>query len=221
MRLARSIKIFAMLAILAIFQTNTCLADPLWLLAGLQEGRSLIEHKVLGERDENLMVRQTSELTCGPAALATLLNIYYGENTSEKELANMTQTYERGTTTLLALRDAARGLGYNASGYKMDFLQLCEQIRQNQVPLLVHYVKPSLHYTLVIGVLNNRYILTADPSEGNIAVDVADFSRRWDGKVLVVNSSSHFVNLAHMQQIMHSASSRLDTLEKSDFLIMR
>ena len=163
------------------------------------------------------VIRQTSDLTCGPAAVATLLKFYFSENTTEDEIAKIAGTYEKGTSSLLDLRNACRIKGYEAIGYRMTLPQLLREIEKSGVPVVVHFKEPSLHFALVVGQVGN-FILVSDPSRGNVSMDVADFLHRWDNHALVVKAS-HPVDRTIAEKRKRSAETRLQTLNRANLLM--
>jgi predicted double-glycine peptidase len=132
------------------------------------------------------VVMQSSEFTCGPAAVASLLNFYFGEKTTEDEIAKLAGTYDNHTSSLLSLRDACRAKGYDADGFRMTLPQLLHQVETSGVPALVHLKEPTLHYILVVNQEGDS-IHVSDPAQGNISMSVSDFLQKWGGEVLVVN----------------------------------
>ena len=178
----------------------------------------LLEQHATTAASQGAILRQTSEVTCGPTALASLLNFYYGENTSEAKLAELSNTYSKGTTTLLGLRDSCLAIGYHATGYKMTLPQLINETDSSGVPVLVHFKEPTMHYALVAGQVGD-FILVSDPSLGNISMSVDDFQRRWSNKVLVVKSETRPANKEIVVNRKQSAAIRLNTLARAGNLM--
>lgn len=178
-------------------------------------GASPVAAGYLRAGDDGL-IRQTTEVTCGPAAVASLLKFYFGVDTSEEEMAKLSGTYENKTSSLLGLRNACRAKGFEAVGYRMTLPQMLEEVESRGVPVVIHFNEPSLHYALVIGRVGN-FIIVSDPSQGNISMDVGDFKRRWSGAVLVVRSSRP-ANRALVERRKRSAETRLETLRRAGSL---
>lgn len=194
-----------------------CRANPFAALLFAECLRTATASAKIGNRERGSVVRQTSEITCGPAALATLLTYYYQEKTGEREIAELSGTMQKGTTTLLGLQKACRAKGYEATGYRMTLPQLLQEIASSRVPVLVHLKEPTLHYALVTGAVGD-HILVSDPAWGEITIHEADFLRRWSSKVLAVKSSrpANEELLAHSQD---SAKTRLHTLQSASSLM--
>jgi predicted double-glycine peptidase len=165
--------------------------------------------------DEGL-IRQTTEVTCGPAAVASLLKFYFGVETSEDEIAKLSGTYENGTSSLFGLRNACRAKGFEAAGRSLKLSEMLHEVESGGVPVVVHFKEPSLHFALVIGRVGD-FIIVSDPSQGNISMDVGDFKRRWSGAVLVVKSSRP-ANRALVERRKRSAETRLETLRRAGSL---
>lgn len=192
-------------------------ADPLFALLGAEGLRLFHQSKRFKSLNSGAIIRQTSDVTCGPAALASLLHFYFGDTATEEEMAKLSGTYEKGTSTLLGLRNACRSKGYEAVGYRMTLPQLLDEVDSSGVPVLVHFKTPSLHYALVLGQVDN-FILVSDPSQGNLSMDVADFLRRWDGMALVVTSSRP-ADRTVIEKRKQSAATRIETLNRTSSLM--
>lgn len=210
--------VFLVVFAVMIFSVQAARGEPLLFSLAIQTTRMVDESRHIQTRGKGAIIRQTSEITCGPAALASLLRYYFNDNTSEHELAELSDTYEKGTTTLLGLRDACIAKGHEAIGYNMTLLQLIREMETGKVPVLVHFNKPSLHYVLVVGQVDN-FILISDPSVGDISMDRCDFLRRWSGKTLVVEPADRAVNSKIVEQRKQSAEIRLGSLKQAGRLM--
>lgn len=184
-------------------------------LVAAQEARGLTAAAAAKSNDSGRksgIIRQTSDVTCGPAALASLLMFHLGVETSEEEIARLSGTYEKGTSTLLGLRNAARAKGFEAAGYRMSLTALMSEVEASGVPVLVHFKEPSLHYALVLGRVDD-FILVADPSRGNVSMHVGDFTRRWDNNALVVRARG-VADHERLERRKRSAATRIETLSR-------
>lgn len=168
-------------------------------------------------RGDEGIIRQTSDVTCGPAAVASLLKFYFGVETTEDEIAKLSGTYENKTSSLLGLRNACRAKGFEAGGYRMSLPQMMREVEAGGAPVVVHFKEPSLHFALVVGRVGD-FVIVSDPSQGNISMDVGDFKRRWSGAVLVVKSTRP-VNRELIERRRRSAQRRLETLRRAGSLL--
>ena len=153
-------------------------------------------HTLKDLRDQ-YVVKQQLDYSCGAAALATLMNYYYGENTSEKEilerlntrLETMTEEERARKTTigfsLLDLKVVAQQKGYQAAGFKLSI----DQLPQLLAPVIVH-VRPFgyQHFAVLRGVAGDRVYL-ADPGRGNLRMSIERFLDEWAGVVFVLGKA--------------------------------
>lgn len=193
-------------------------ADPLLGVLGVQGARFWRQSQSLQEQRKRKNFLQSSEVTCGPTAVASLLTFAFGDPTTEEEIARLAGTFEARTSTLLGLRNACRAKGYEARGYQMTLPQLLQQIERGGVPVLVHYSQPSMHYALVLGQVGD-FVLISDPSQGNISLRSGDFLRRWSGNALVVKSPRP-TDASLVQKRQSSARTRIQTLQSAQDLPM-
>ncbi|TFV93918.1 peptidase C39 [Oxalobacteraceae bacterium OM1] len=136
-------------------------------------------------RRENVVIQQW-DLSCGAAALATLLRYQHGEDVDEKEVAvalmkreeyirNPQLVQGREGFSLLDLKRHADARGYKGVGYgKLKLEDLLEK-----APLIVPVsVNGYNHFVIFRGMARDR-VLLADPAWGNRTMSVADFMQHW------------------------------------------
>jgi hypothetical protein len=113
--------------------------------------------------------QQTTEYTCGPAAVITLLK-YYGKQGDEMIIAN-----EMGTSTTVGTNPQQMAAWLNTHGFVATWhengtLELLRENLGNQIPTLVEWSDWGGHWVLVIGYdtrntesLDDDVIIFADP----------------------------------------------------------
>ena len=131
--------------------------------------------------DTTGVVMQTRNYTCGPAALATLLQ-NLGINTTEDELADLAETTEDGTT-MQGLIKAAKAKGVNLIGVKLNITEL----RGNMIAYTVS--DGEGHYTLIREVTSNTVKL-ADPTQGNMEIPLEEFQKIYTGYTLTTTNQT-------------------------------
>jgi uncharacterized protein len=148
--------------------------------AGAEPVRSLLEM-----RHERVVVQEW-DLSCGAAALATVLNFQLGDPVSEREVAlglmhrkeyvedPMLVVYRMGFS-LLDLKRYVEQRGYAGIGYGR--LELDDLIDRAPVIVPVSFNGYN-HFVVVRGMRGNR-VLVADPAWGNRTLTLDEFEDAW------------------------------------------
>lgn len=123
-------------------------------------------------RDDGV-VKQRFDYSCGAAALATLLQHYYGEPVDEA--AVLKQIAAKGPATFSSLSAAASHFGYEARGYALSL----EALRQLGLPAIVFLHAGNDNHFSVLRSIDARSVALADPSLGNRVYAIPDFMRLW------------------------------------------
>jgi len=165
-----------LLAILlaASFSATPALADP------KRPVRSLLEMRTQG------VVLQKADLSCGAAALATLLNFQFGDMVTEKEVtAGLIRRKEYiETPELVRLREGFslldmkryvtsrgyEGIGYGNLGFE-DILPLA--------PIIVAISPLGYNHFVVFKGMNGDDVLLADSAFGNRTMSREKFEQDW------------------------------------------
>jgi len=141
--------------------------------------------EILSREDlcKNKVILQTSDFTCGAAALATLINCYLGGNTTEEEILSLSEEADslRGVS-FLGLKKAAEAKGYITQGFRLD-LSILEKLN---FPVLVFLQSGDRHHFMVVQKINRQRIFLADPGRGCIRMSHTQFIRIWQGETLIV-----------------------------------
>ena len=136
-------------------------------------------------RQERVVVQQW-DLSCGAAALATILNYQHGDPVSEREIAkgliereeyieNPALVRVRQGFSLLDLKRYVEERGYQGIGYG----QLTLEDLIEQAPIMVPISSKGYnHFVVFRGALGNR-VLLADPAFGNRTMLAARFEDAW------------------------------------------
>lgn len=140
---------------------------------------------LLEMRQERVVVQQW-DMSCGAAALATVLAFQFGERVTERELAlqlvkrreylaNPSVVAARQGFSLLDLKRVAEGHGYKGVG--LGNLTLPDLIEHAPliVPVSLHGYN---HFVVFRGRVGDQVVL-ADPAWGNRTMPVEAFERAW------------------------------------------
>lgn len=152
----------------------TTVAGPAVALA--MPVRSLIELRNAG------VVRQHWDLTCGAAAIATLMTYQFDRPVSERQVAvaMLRQTSPllvrmRLGFSLLDLKHYAAAQGYEASGYAELSLDEAVAMAPIITPIREHGFR---HFVVLRGRSGDR-VLLADPAFGGRSVTASAFEAQW------------------------------------------
>jgi predicted double-glycine peptidase len=140
---------------------------------------------MLEMRRENVVI-QNFDLSCGAAALATLLRYEFGETITEREVAhglmrrseyveNPKLVQIREGFSLLDLKRYVQARGYKGQGFgNLEFDDLTQR-----APVMVPVDALGYnHFVIFRGVKGNR-VLLADPAWGNRTMTIDKFQRMW------------------------------------------
>jgi len=132
-------------------------------------------------RFENV-VRQQHDLSCGAAALATLLRHYYNEELDEQaviqgifEFGDEDKISHQGFS-MQELKRYAEGRGYVVQGYRLAGVEVLEDVKLPFLTLI--QVNAYDHFVVVRGA-EQGVVFVADPAFGNLRMDLESFDRAW------------------------------------------
>lgn len=166
--------------------------------AGPQGNRFPLGHGVIDAKAElESIVWQTTDRTCGPATLATLLRFYFGELVTEQELYELSlqamfgdsyQSMGSDTHPSITIRGLKGALGaYDFQGYpvatSLDNLE--SYFSEYEVPVILRIYHPEPHFTLLIGSVGGLFIL-ADSMLGHVTMTGDELTSHWDNYAMFV-----------------------------------
>jgi uncharacterized protein len=140
---------------------------------------------LLEKRQKNVMI-QKWDISCGAAALGTLLNYKHEDYVSEREIAihlmkrdeyvrNPELVKLRLGFSLLDLQKYVESRGYIGMG--LGNLEITDLIERSPIMVAI-YVHGYTHFVVFRGMRRNR-ILLADPAWGNRTMTLAQFMDIW------------------------------------------
>ncbi|PCN59276.1 C39 family peptidase [Acinetobacter sp. YT-02] len=147
-------------------------------------------------RDKNI-VKQDLDFSCGAASIATLLNGYYNQRTTEQQVLKI---MDKGD--LIAsfddMQKALNTLGFEAKGYAVSL----ETLKKLKIPVIA-YIKhrKNDHFTVISGI-NDHFVRVSDPSLGQRILNIHQFKNMWEtrsdkhlkGKVLIILPKDESIN---------------------------
>jgi len=172
-------------------------AIPLFVLALLvvasgpahAEARGRKTVRSLQELRQDRVVRQRWDLSCGSAALSTLLTYDVGDPVREEEIietmlrrADPVKIRARQGFSLLDLKRYAVSRGHEADGYgRLDIAQLAKL-----APAIVPTVMAGNNHFVVVRGIRDGHVIIADPGFGNRTMTVAAFEEVWPKRIAFV-----------------------------------
>jgi len=147
-------------------------------------GRMWASVESLREQRWKHVIHQGADISCGSAALATLLNFQFDDPVTEERIiqailrrVDPEEVKRRGGFSLLDLKGVVSEFGYTVKGYRLTLDQLAERRVPGLVPITIRGFK---HFVVFRGVVGDR-VLLADPSFGNLRLERERFERHWAG----------------------------------------
>jgi uncharacterized protein len=147
--------------------------------------RSLLEIRSAG------VVMQKWDISCGAAALTTVLTYGFNDPTPERFAAkwmlthgNLDKIKAQHGFSLLDLKKFSESRGYSASGLKGLNRDQLGDLHFAIVPVIEYGVNP--HFIVIRELRSDGTLDIADPGFGNRTMDVDKFEEVWQGKVAFV-----------------------------------
>jgi uncharacterized protein len=142
-------------------------------------------------RDKNV-VKQSFDYSCGSGALATLMQIAFGEKVSEAEIireilkdkavAEKEEIMKHGYS-LLDLKRAAEAKGYLTATYRLKV----ENLFQLKGPVLIYFEPKGEKHFAVLKYVKGDRVYIADPARGNVRLSIYRFTELWPGYILAID----------------------------------
>jgi uncharacterized protein len=153
--------------------------------AGVQGSKNIRSLKEI--RGEGV-VRQRWDMSCGAAALSTVLTYDFKDPTPETAIVvwllhrvDAQRVRARGGFSLLDLKHFAEARGYHAEGFSgMTIEDLVMQKTSSITPIRAKGVD---HFVVVKGIVAG-HVLLADPAFGNMTMSVDQFQRLWKSGIV-------------------------------------
>ncbi len=138
------------------------------------------------EKREDSVIIQKWDISCGAAALATLLTYDQGDPVTEREVAagmlhytSVARVRAQLGFSLLDLKRYAEGRGFTADGYGNMTLRDLTETGPAIVPITLRGLN---HFVVFRGIQGDR-VLLADPGWGNRTMQVPNFLEVWNTRV--------------------------------------
>lgn len=163
--------------------------------------------------NEQRVIMQQYDYSCGAASLATLMKYYFNDDTSEKKLLEYIQTVftkeeytriEKDGLSFLELEKISRSRGYQTASVRLKLSAL----KQLSGPVIVFLkTKNYRHFVVLRGIKEDRVFL-ADPSLGNLRIPIETFKKEWNGETFVLGKEGFGTPNKHRLAILHKSEFR-------------
>jgi predicted double-glycine peptidase len=179
-------RVYLSVACISLFLV-ICMPSPLYAdgMVSLRPGGIRVSKPVTSfqELRQRKLVRQGWDISCGAAALSTLLRYHHNDDVSEGTIVvsilNNTdpkRVRERGGFSLLDLKRFVKAVGYEGKGYGELTLQ---DVIDFRVPAIVPVrIRNYDHFVVFRGIAGGR-VLIGDPAFGNLTMTAKRFEKIW------------------------------------------
>ncbi|MDB5158322.1 MAG: Toxin translocation ATP-binding protein [Mucilaginibacter sp.] len=137
-----------------------------------------------------IFYKQHDQMDCGPTCLRMVAK-HYGRNFKIQTLRTLCDINYNGVS-LLGISIASERIGFRSLGAKLDI----ELLNEVELPCILHWHQD--HFIVLYKIKNNNYFI-ADPGNGLIKLNKADFTRNWlsnklntQGIALILNPTPKF-----------------------------
>jgi uncharacterized protein len=174
-------------------------------VAGNPQVRLRAEVTPRSEMENDHLVKQMYDYSCGSAALATLLNYHLGEDLNERQViqgllkhGDPQKIAQRRAFSLLDMKRFVTALGYSGAGYKAEL----EDLATLEAPCLLPIKLFGYRHFAVFRGIYKDHVFLADPWRGNISFTLSAFTEKWYQNVifLVAASGREPVGLLHLTE---------------------
>ena len=170
-------------------------SHPLLCLVALACAGFMLQHRLavsagdgatFRDRRYHGTVPQTTDYSCGAAAVACLLQVYYGIPVTEQEILSLAERQMLARGEEPGVDRGLTAYDLKMAGYELTHNQLEDYFQRGGLPLIAHVTRPQLHYLVVIGMADG-HILLSDPAWGRYIAPLRELVdvRAMSGVVLV------------------------------------
>ena len=139
------------------------------------------------------VVRQQFDLSCGAAAMATLLKHFYNREISEAEIIEEmieigdTEEISKRGFSMLELKRFVESRGFVSEGFRIEDVSALAELK---VPVLTLIDSRGYKHFVVLKDIVDGKAIIADPAFGNSVKSLDEFGDIWNNVILVVVSDN-------------------------------
>jgi uncharacterized protein len=134
------------------------------------------------------VVRQRFDLSCGAAAVATLLTYFYGDKVEEQEVIEQVlkvgdrAKIEKDGFSMLELKQFGERKGYVVQGFKVN---KAEALAELKIPFLTLVNNRGYNHFVIVKGTKDGIVYIADSAFGNRSVPLEQFKSEWGSIILI------------------------------------
>jgi len=170
-------------------------AGPAWADIVRLPGGAMIEvpRKSIVDLRYTKMVRQRFDLSCGAAAIATLLSYFYGDKVEEAAVIEEAvklgdkAKIEKDGFSMLELKRFGERRGYFVQGFKITKPDAVAEIK---IPFLTLINSRGYNHFVIVKGTKDGVVYIADPAFGNRSRTLEEFKAEWSQIILVYLSKT-------------------------------
>ncbi len=177
------------MALLSLGAASTSYASEI-RIGQIIPGAGVIHKTVVSIKERRFLniVKQNTDISCGAAALATILKYVYHLDTSEPRVMEgmiRVSDYALVQNKGFSMLDMARyitAIGFQSKGYKLA----PEALVNIKIPTIVLLNIDGYKHFVVLKKIAAASVYLADPALGNRSMSIKDFASGWNGIVFAV-----------------------------------
>lgn len=137
------------------------------------------------------VVRQSLDLSCGAATMATVLKYFYGQDVSEGEIIEAmvdigdAEKIQKHGFSMLELKKFAESRGYVSEGFRIEEIDKLNNLKIPVITLID--TRGYKHFVVLKDIVGDKAII-ADPAFGNTVKDLKELEEQWNNVILAVLS---------------------------------
>ena len=210
---------FALVSVMSwILLASSAQADS---QVGIRVGHQRFSKRVrsLAELRWNNLTRQGWDLSCGAAALSTLLTYHHHRNFSELAVTltilkntDPDVVRARGGFSLYDLKRFVQAIGLKGVGYGD---MTVEDLRRFGMPAILPIRIRDLDHFVIFRKRMGNHILLGDPAFGNISLPLAKFQKLWKSRIAFYVVTEREKAMFSQTEVMRNKSPLSPTLMES------
>ncbi len=178
-------RLIGIAALLGALAPGAAFADYIWLPSGM---RVQVQRKSIVDLRFVNITRQRFDISCGAAAVSTLLTYFYADKVDEAEVINEAlksgdkAKIEKDGFSMLELKRYGERKGYVVQGFKITKPEAVTEIK---IPFLTLINSRGYNHFVIVKGMKDGQVFIADSAFGNRTMPLDQFIQEWSKVILV------------------------------------